>query len=103
MPPAKGGSSASSEGSKAKLALVVVIVVLAIAAAVFSIGRTIKKSQGENMGSLGGLPSKGELMKEQGVEPPAGSVGSGMEGPSSSGREGPSSGTILGGKGSSGL
>ncbi len=97
MPTVSSRARTEEDGSRGKLVLLVVIVVLAIAAAVFSITRTVKKSQGENMGSLGGIPSKAEMMKESGVEPPAGGTGSGMEGPAGSGREAPRPGA--GGKG----
>lgn len=98
MPTVSSRSRKGDDSSRGKMVLVVIVVVLAIVAAVFSIARTVKKTQGENMGSLGGIPSKAELMKESGVEPPAGSTGSGMEGPAGSGREAPAPG--VGGKGS---
>jgi len=77
-----------------------VIVVLAVAAAVFSITRTIRSSQGRNMGSLGGFAGKADLMRGSGQEEapqpgrggPANRAGSGMEGPSQ--------GMPAGGKGS---
>jgi hypothetical protein len=107
MPVVTGKASKGSGESQGKMTLVIVIVVLAIAAAVFSITRTVRQSQGVNKGSLGGFSSKAELMKGQGVEPPPGQAGSGREGPVGSGMEGPPgsapqgpSGPMFGGKGS---
>jgi len=94
----------TDNGGQGRLVLVVIFLVLAIAAAVWSIGRTIKSTQGENKGTLQGFASKSELMKPQAgqnAEPGAGTPAAPpMEGPPGSGMEGPGSGPAQGGKGS---
>lgn len=99
----------SGEGnSSGRTVLVVVIAILAVAAAIFSITRTVRSSQGENKGSLPGFAGKAQLMQQQqGEEAPAANVGvkgGSAEGPAGAGMEGPAQqpGLMMGGKGAGG-
>lgn len=100
----RGGGKQGPDGSRGRTLLFVVIAVLAVAAAIFSITRTVRSSQGENKGSLGGFASKAELMRQQQGEETPGQAAGGKSGPAEdmpgSGREGPAGGFSMGGKGS---
>ncbi|NUQ71662.1 MAG: hypothetical protein HUU17_12690 [Chthonomonadales bacterium] len=101
MAPSRGGKNAPGSEPN-RMAIVVVVVVLAIAAAIFSITRTVRSTQGKNMGSLGGFQGKAEMMKSGGgaEETPqsnAGGKGGAIPDPNEGGGLKPN---LMGGKGS---